>query len=119
MKSNQEKYWAAKNINEIGDELSSRQEKYDQQISSYVGFLPLWRTSYNQFYTNIFRNGSMTVSGEQSEYTNITNNHYANIVLHTKNLATAQKIVWDAKATNSDAASIKQTIVANSVLDLS
>ena len=115
--NNKLEYFASVDQTEITDKLQSLVESYDSYITSTIGLLPLWRTSYNRFYSNIYTNGNMTSTGEQGEYTSVFVNHYANLILHIKNLATSQKVVWDAKATNSDAKSIKQTIVANAVVE--
>lgn len=115
--TNTDQYFATVSASEIGNELQELVQQYDQFITSNSGYLPLWRASYNQFYSNVYTRGQMTTSGEQGEYTNVGANHYSNILLHIKNICTNQKVVWDARATNSDAKSIKQTITANAVLE--
>lgn len=57
------------------------------------------------------------MGGDNGQLIKLSVNHFANIIQHRKSLVTAKRPALDARATNSDSASLEQTTLANDVLE--
>ena len=101
---------------EIAGVLYDRVKEYYTYITAN-GMLHLWRNSYRQYYKGYFDYGSLRVSGDAREITEISINHYRNLLQHMLVQTTAQRPAFQARALNTDSKSIKQTLLAESILD--
>jgi len=69
------------------------------------------------FYENTGTGHEITFSGEQGELVNLPVNQYRNIATHMLVMTTSNRPTMECRATNTDAKSLKQTILANNILD--
>lgn len=114
--SNNRVYFAAEDIDNIGSEIVKRVEDYREHLRT-SGRLQLWRAAYYYYYKPMHDGCSLNSSGEEGEYTNISVNHYKNLLLHLKTMTTQARPAFEPRATNSDFKSQAQTILATGLLD--
>lgn len=97
--------------------------KIDEWSSSLLmnGFLDKLRSCYVAYHGVYYaENGNghqITFSGEQGELVNLPVNQYRNIATHMLVMTTSSRPTMECRATNTDAKSLKQTILANNILD--
>lgn len=96
--------------------LKDRVKRYDDYVYM-TGRLELWSRAYNYYNAANTTGGTLNRSGEQGEYTELTANHFRNILIHILNLITGERPTFEARATNTDFDSMAQTQVANGILD--
>lgn len=89
-----------------------------QDFVRETGQLSLWRRCYDYYYAGIRSSGhKVHDAGESGEMSIVNINHLRNLLLHLLNLITGQRVAWEARATNTDAKSMKQAKLANGLLD--
>lgn len=76
-----------------------------------------WKCYYGMYFQDNSHGHTLNFTGEQGELTQIAINHFQNIGKHLLNNTTANRPALEALATNSDAKSISQAILANDLLD--
>lgn len=84
-----------------------------------TNYLEKCENSFRCYY-GIFGDGSshqLQFTGEQGEFTQLSVNHYQNIGKHILNNTTSNRPALEAMATNTDAKSLTQAILANDLLD--
>lgn len=111
-----DKYWAEKDINEIGSEILTKCEDYAEYLRTSGRFY-LWKRSYNAYYRQLQQGGKLRRTGEQGEFTAINVNHYRNLLLHLKTMVTQSRPAFEPRATNTDYKSQAQTILAAGLLE--
>lgn len=117
-RSNSDIYWAAEPAfsNDIGNEILKRLEEYLKYLKT-TGRINLYRRSYDYYYPAVVKNGRLTKSGDQGQFTNITINDYRNLGQNLCNITMQQKPEFEPRAANSDYKSQAQTILAGQILD--
>lgn len=109
-------YWAVEDTMTCSDAVISRYNDYYQFCMS-KGYFSLWRNSFFTYNPNRYSAGNTMTAGESNEYRVMRVNHYKNLLEHIQNLTITDRPVWQAQATNSDARSQKQCIIAEGLLD--
>jgi hypothetical protein len=109
-------YWASSPVSEIADEILDRVEKY-YKFLSLSGRLDLYRRSWLYFYRPRVTGGRLNPTGEQGELTALSVNHYRNLLTHLSTMTIQQRPAFEPRATNSDAKSQAQVILAAGLLD--
>jgi hypothetical protein len=111
-----EKYFAADTLDKLIPNLQKKVESYqDYLISS--GRLNLWRQSYRYYYNPAMQGGRLKKVGDQNEYTQISVNHYKNLLTHLRTLTLQSRPAFEPRAANTDYKSQAQTILASGLLD--
>lgn len=113
-----ETYFAAEPAfsREIGDAILKKIEEYGLYLRT-SGRIWLYRRSYDYYFQATIKNGRLTKSGDQGQYTNICINDYRNLGQNIINLTMQQKPDFEPRAANSDYKSQAQTILAGQILD--
>lgn len=111
-----DRYWASVPTEDLGKELERKHDFYYQFIFR-TNVLSLWKSLMDKYYQGAWRNAGMRMSGTQGEYRIATVNDFRNIIQHVKVMATSQRLAYEARATNTDSKSIKQTLLAKQLLD--
>ena len=116
-----DKYFAQKSEDELGDELVGRIDNYYSFVRS-SGLLETLKKSYQAYY-NLngqckfnFTDG-LKSSGAQGEYTSLRVNDYRNLIQHILSIVTNTKPEWQSMASNTDHESQAQAILSNGLLD--
>lgn len=109
-------YFATADRQKIGKEVMNKVDQYYNYLQQF-GRMRAWRRSYDYYYRGWMRGARVNRTGKQDEYWTTNVNEYRNILLHLTNQTTAQKLVYEPQAKNSDYKSQAQTIVALNVLD--
>jgi hypothetical protein len=109
-------YFATESLEKLIPNLLKKTEAYkDHLIES--GRLSLWRLSYKYYYNPAMQGGRLKRVGEQNEYTQISVNHYKNLITHLKTLTLQSRPAFEPRAANTDYKSQAQTILAAGLLD--
>lgn len=113
-------YFAAKTGSELGKALKERVERYQRDYQAHPIY-DLQRRSYLVYYgLSVFGNhlsSNVTPAGEQGEMAVATANLFKEMLTHIAALTTSQRPDFDPLATNTDAKSISQTVLAGGLLD--
>lgn len=109
-------YWASVPSKEIADEILDKVEAYYKYLSM-SGRLDLYRRSWLYFYRPRVTGGRLNPTGEQGELTAASINHYRNLLSHLETMTTQQRPAFEPRASNSDAKSQSQVILATGLLD--
>lgn len=115
-KSDPKKYWSAADTKTCAAEVRNRVEQYYQFLAT-EGYIPLWALMYANYYGGMNRGGRINAAGAQGEYQIVNTNHFRNLLEHIQQLVVSSRPVADPRAINSDAKSLKQTILAKGLLD--
>jgi hypothetical protein len=115
-----EKYFATRPINEIGDILKDKIDKYYVFMSQSGIFRRQYRSQLHYYgispssnaQTDMIRSG-----GKSGQLAMVKVNNYRNISQHLIQLTTSQKPAPQPVAANSDAKSQKQVTLAKGILD--
>lgn len=105
-------YWAAKDGQELVQELHKKIENFDEYLTR-SGILQELRDSYQHFYGD----SQVRKTGAQGELTKIKVNHYASLIRNLVSLVTNNKPAWQPIASNSDSSSQSAAILATGLLD--
>jgi hypothetical protein len=120
MQSDNNIYFAAKDAIQTATILEGKVADWCNGIESN-GFLEKLRSMYIAYHGAYYSsNGSghqITFSGEQGELVNMAVNHFRNIATHMLVMTTSNRPTMECRATNTDAKSLRQTILANNILD--
>lgn len=111
-----DQYFATLPLKEIGNELIAKKEQYFRYLES-SGHLSLLRNSFYHYFKPSLSKGHLYKSGQQNEYTNISVNHYRNLIQHMLTLTTTQRPHFEPKATNTDHKSQVQAQLASGLLE--
>jgi hypothetical protein len=109
-------YFANKPRNEIAAALMGKYDDYWRFLET-SGRLDLIRRSYRYYYRGAEKAGMLQSGGEQGEFLIGHFNHYRNIIQHLLNMTTSDKPALEPRASNTDAKSQAQTMIASGVLD--
>lgn len=109
-------YWASVPTDQIAQNILDRVDDYYEYLSM-SGRLDLWRRSWAYYYRPRLAAGMLNPAGQQGELTTISVNTYRNLLTHLETLTTQQKPAFEPRATNSDAASQSQVVLAAGLLD--
>lgn len=114
------KYFAAQDSKDTAASVLSK-AKYWSDALNTTNYLEKCRNSWKCYY-GMYNNGNnngheLTFGGDQGEFTEISINHYQNIGKHLLNLTVSNRPALEALATNTDAKSISQALLANDLLD--
>jgi len=107
-----EQYWAGKPSNEVIQEFKSRIDSYENVLST-TGITETVNKSLRNYYGSAY----IEEAGSQGELLKVHVNDFQSLVNSTVSLVTSSRPAWEARATNSDAKSQAQTILASSVLE--
>lgn len=113
-----EKYFAAREAEDTIAVLQDKCETHFRNVES-TGYLGLLIDSWYAYHGNFYNSNSheITFGGEQGELTQVAVNHYRNIARNILNTITAHRPTMQARAINTDQKTIRQTILANDLLD--
>lgn len=109
-------YWASVESNEIADNILDKVDLYYKYLSA-SGRLDRYRLAWATYYKSNLSGNTMNPSGQQGELTTVNVNHYRNLIGHLETLTTSQKPAFEPRATNSDAKSQAQVVLAAGLLD--
>lgn len=114
--SDKDIYWASVPSNEIADNILEKVDNFYEYLQ-LSGRLQLYLRSYTYYYRPRVTGGRLSPVGEQGELTALSVNHYRNLLLHLETMTTQQRPFFEPRATNSDAKSQAQVILAAGLLD--
>ncbi len=109
-------YFASKKTEEIGAEITSKVDDYQNYLMA-SGQVDLWNRAYNNYYRGGLVGGKLRRGGEQSEFLLLDVNHYKSLINSILAMTTNQKLALDPVATNSDSKSLAQTKLSKGLLD--
>lgn len=109
-------YFANLKPTELAQCMDGKVETFGKYLSA-SGRLSVWSRSYNYYNQGIYKDARLNRVGAQGEYTEMYVNHFRNLLTHILNMTTGQRPSFDAKAVNTDFASLAQTIIANGVVE--
>lgn len=115
-KSVNKPYWASVGTSEIADNILEKVDDYYEYLTS-SGRLDLWRRSWAYYYRPRLMAGMINPAGQQGELSTVSVNDFRNYLVHLETMTTQQKPAFEPKATNSDAQSQAQVILASGLLD--
>lgn len=116
MQKRLKEYFANKPMKDVAGDLMKK-------VDSHVAFMEssgrgyLLNRSYRYYYRGIEKMGSLQKAGEQEEYLIGHFNHYRNILQHLVNMTTNERPAMEPRASNTDAKSQGQCIIARGALD--
>ncbi len=114
-------YFAADEATETASVLLTKAKSWQDTITTngYLDKLKrMYRAYHGSYYTDSGSNGhEITFSGEQGELANLPVNHFRNIATHILVMTTSNRPAMEARATNTDYKSLRQTMLANNILD--
>lgn len=120
MKLGNDTYFAAREASATASLLEAKVNEWSNSIEMN-GFLEKLRSCYvayhGAYYNDTGTGHQITFSGEQGELVNMPVNQYRNIATHMLVMTTSNRPTMECRATNTDAKSLKQTILANNILD--
>lgn len=114
-------YFAADEPKKATETLLTKAKAWNDNITSngYLDKLKRMYRAYHGMYYNA--DGSdgheITFSGEQGELAQLPVNHFRNIATHIQVMTTSNRPTMEARATNTDYKSLRQTLLANNILD--
>lgn len=111
-----DEYFANLTGEDLASALFSKIEDYREYLST-SGRLVMWQNLYEMFYREYWMAGGNEKSGEKGQYTHTHINQFKSILDRLQSIISQQRIKWQARAANSDSQSLKQTILANELLD--
>lgn len=114
--SNSLVYWANFQNEDLGAALWEKVEDFRQYLTT-SGQLILWQNLFEAYYREFWMQGSNEKSGSNGQYSHTHINQFRSILERLQSIISQQRIKWQARAANADAASLKQTILANELLD--
>lgn len=110
------RYWATVPSNEIANEILDKVDDY-YKFLSMSGRMDLYRRSWTYYYRPRVTGGMLNPTGEQGELTALSVNHYRNLLSHLETMTTQQRPAFEPRASNSDARSQAQVVLASGLLD--
>jgi hypothetical protein len=120
MNLNNDTYFAARSASDTASILEGKVSEWSNGIEMN-GFLEKLRSAYaayhGAYYNDTGTGHQITFAGEQGELVNLPVNQYRNIATHMLVMTTASRPSMECRAVNTDAKSLKQTILANNILD--
>jgi hypothetical protein len=114
------KYFASLEKKETCANLEARAEDWKNTVTQngYLSKLKaLYAAYHGAYYTNTTESHQIVFGGEQGELSQIAINHFRNISQHMLVMVTSNRPAVEARATNTDYRSQRQTILANSILE--
>lgn len=109
-------YFANKDGEDLGRALWDKIEEYRQYLTA-SGRLVLWQNLYEAYYREYWMSGTNEKGGSHGQYTYTRINQFKSILDRLQSVITQQRVKWAARAANGDVQSLKQTILANELLD--
>ena len=109
-------YFANKHGDDLAQALWKKIEDYRLYITS-SGRLVLWQNLYEAFYREYWMSGTNEKGGSHGQYTFTRINQFKSLLERLKSIILQQRLKWNARSSNSDSQSLKQAILANSLLD--
>jgi len=109
-------YWANLQNEELGGALWGKVEDYRQYLTT-SGQLVLWQNLFEAYYREYWMQGTNEKGGSNAQYTHTHINQFKSILERLQSIISQQRIKWQARAANGDSQSLKQTILANELLD--
>jgi len=114
--TNDDRYWASVPSTEIADRILDKVDQYYKYVTQ-TGRLAMWKRSHAYYYRPRLTGARLNATGEQGELTAMSVNHYRNWLQHLETMTMQQKVMFQPKATNSDAKSQAQVVLSSSLLD--
>lgn len=117
-KQKREVYWAGpdSDTRDCGDAVMKRIEDYYTWCYS-SGWMTRWNRLYTANYANTYTGGTTVSGGDNGEYRVCYVNHFNSLLEHVQTLSITDRPAWQPQATNNDAQSQKQTLIATWTLD--
>lgn len=109
-------YWASVEGKDIADNILDKVEKYYKYLAM-SGRLDLYKRSWTYYYRPLITGARLNPVGQQGELTQFSANGYRNLLVHLETMTLQQRAAFEPRATNSDAKSQEQTILATGLLD--
>lgn len=109
-------YWASAPGTEIADRIIDKVEDY-YQFLTLSGRLDLWKRSWTYYYRPLMSGAQLNPMGVQGELTSFSANQYRNLLVHLETMTIQQRVAFEPRATNSDAKSQAQVVLASGLLD--
>jgi len=110
------KYWATEDKDTLASDLMQRVQNYYNYLRSSSLF-DLYRNSYYNYFKASQHMGNVLWVGQNAEYSNISINHYRNLIQHRLTLTVSQRPTFQPRATNTDYKSQAQVKLAHGLLD--
>lgn len=113
-------YFAAKEGKETAANLLAKANSWYNQIYTNGYLIKVrdsWMSYHGAHYNSTVGSHRISFGGEQGELVQIAVNHYRNIASHMLQMITANRPAFQARATNTDNASLAQAKLANNLLD--
>lgn len=110
-----ETYWATLKSDELVPELEKKIDQYYLWLSG-TGRRSLWAAAFNQYNASLFNGANINTAGAENEYHLMSVNQTRNVIKHLMNLTISQRPSFEPRASNTDAKSQKQTVIARSLL---
>lgn len=120
MKLDSSEYFASKEATATASILENKCNEWSNSVESN-GFLDKLRSCYTAYhgayYNNTGAGHQISFSGEQGELVNFPVNQFRNIATHMLVMTTSNRPTMECRATNTDYKSLRQTLLANNILD--
>lgn len=114
--SSSNQYWATLEDSKFLAALTSRIEEYYKYVRAANHFNN-WRHSFQLQNPALYKGTTVRQTGFHGEYQALVANQYGSLIESLLTLVVAQRPAFEPKATNTDAVSLQQTVVAKSVLN--
>ena len=113
-------YWAALDQDQLGKRIIEKLERNKsrsivREVFGRIAVAYQYYFGYNS--AGEHATSGVLRAGDQGELAEVRVNHCRSLVNTLLNLITSAKVVWNARATNSDLDSVGQCIVASSILE--
>lgn len=118
--SNELEYFASKPADEAVAVLNRRAQDWFDTLTNnnYLDKIRrCWMAYHGSYFVDNSGGHSITFGGEQGELVNLPVNHFRNIAQHILVMVTANRPSFQARSINTDAKSLIQAKLANSLLD--
>lgn len=109
-------YWASVEGKDIADRIIDKVEDYYRYLT-VSGRMDLWKRSWSYYYKPLMTGAQLNPMGAQGELTALGVNQYRNLLVHLETMTIQQRVSFEPRATNSDAKSQAQVVLANGLLD--
>jgi hypothetical protein len=109
-------YWASEDKDTLTGDLTQRVMNYYNYLRS-SSLYDLYRNSYYNYFKASQHMGNVVWVGQNAEYSNISINHYRNLIQHRLTLTVSQRPTFQPRATNTDYKSQAQVKLAHGLLD--
>lgn len=109
-------YWAGKSMPDFGKEAWDRIDGWYSHVR-WTGMLGLWQAAHRAAYAGWHTGGEIGKAGKDGRFRKIEANEFRNLMMHTMNMVTGQRLHFDAQAKTTDYSAQEQTLIANGLAE--